>query len=237
MVGLASLALGAWLRLGPLPAGLLDLRDAESIALVDRNDELLYEARASDGSKSTWLDADHLPQPLVDATIAAEDRRFFRHAGLDVVAIGRAALRDLRHRRVLEGGSTITQQTAKLLLARRSGEREGDAAPSRGVVAKIREAIVALRLEHQLTKRQILALYLNLAPYGNQVRGAARASQTYFGHDASLLTSAEAAFLAALPRRPSTYNPYRDPDRARGRQQDVLSRMESFGLLKGDRLR
>ena len=228
------LALGlaaAWLRLGSLPPGLLDLPDAQSIELLDRNGELLYEARASDGSKAEWLDAAHLPQSLVDATIAAEDRRFFRHEGIDPIAVVRATLRNVRQRRELEGGSTITQQVAKLLLAR------GATKPvRRGIVAKVRESVIALRLEHRLSKRQILAMYLNLAPYGNQIAGAARASRSYFGQDVSLLTPAQAAFLAALPRRPSGYNPYRDPARARARQQDVLSRMESSGLLQGGRL-
>ncbi|HEV3138910.1 MAG TPA: penicillin-binding protein 1C, partial [Vicinamibacterales bacterium] len=228
----AAVAAIVWLRIGPLPDGLLDFRDAESVEVLDRNGELLYEARAGDGSKAAWLDADHLPPSLVDATIAAEDHRFLRHPGVDVIAIARASVRNLRRRRVLEGGSTITQQVAKLLIARQSGP-----SARRGFGSKMREAIVAVRLEHRLTKRQILALYLNLAPYGNQVVGAARASQTYFAEDASLLTPAQAAFLAALPQRPSTYNPYRDPARARQRQQYVLSRMASFGLLTPDRLR
>jgi penicillin-binding protein 1C len=225
------LALVLWLRLGALPPGLLELQDPESIQLLDRNGELLYEARAGDGSKAAWLDADHLPQPLVNATIAAEDRRFLHHPGVDPIGIARALARNVRHGRALEGGSTITQQVAKLLYTRQNPD-----AP-RGIARKLRETITALRLEHRFTKRQILALYLNLAPYGNQVVGAARASEAYFGHDASLLTPAQAAFLAALPRRPSGYNPYRDPERARARQREILSRMEATGLLTGDRLR
>lgn len=212
------------LRLGPLPDGLLDLRDAESTEIVDRNGEILYEARSDDGSRTSWLPADALPQPLVDATIAAEDHRFFHHPGLDPIAIARAAARNLRHRRVVEGGSTITQQVAKLLLARRD---RGD----RRLTTKIREAVVALRLEHRLSKREILALYLNLAPYGNQLTGAGRASRAYFGHDPSLLTPAQAAFLAALPQRPSSYNPHRDPRRARARQERVLVQMGLIGRL------
>jgi penicillin-binding protein 1C len=215
----------AYLRLGPLPDGLLDLRDAASVAIVDRNGEPLYEARAGDGSRTSWLAADRLPQPLVDATVAAEDRRFFSHPGVDPVAIARAAARNLKNRRWLEGGSTITQQAVKLLLARKEGR-----AP-RGMFAKLREAAIALRLEHRLSKREILALYLNLAPYGNQLAGANRASRAYFGHEASLLTPAQSAFLAALPQRPSTYNPYRDPQRARRRQERVIIQMGLSGKL------
>lgn len=215
-----------YLRLGPLPAGLLDLSQAESTEIVDRRGELLYEARSADGGRTSWLTAAELPRPLVDATLAAEDRRFYRHSGVDPIAVGRACLRNVRAGAWLEGGSTITQQVAKMLLARRVG-----ASGRRGLLAKLREAVVAVRLEQRLSKDEILALYLNLAPYGNQFTGADRASRAYFGHQAALLTPAQAAFLAALPQRPSTYNPYRDVTRARARQERVLARMGASGAL------
>src|SRR5262249_1896340 len=153
---------------------------------------------------------DQLPASLVDATVAAEERRFWRHPGLDPVALVRATMHNLRSRRIVEGGSTITAQVAKQLLARLDG-----GVRRRGLAGKAREALAAVRLEHRFTKREILALYLNLAPYGNQLTGAERASRAYFGHDAALLTPAQAAFLAALPQRPSWFNPYRDVSRAR----------------------
>lgn len=229
---IAVIAAGVWIRLGPLPDGLLDLQHAESTEVVDRHGELMYEARSDEGSRASWIAASSLPPALVDATIAAEDHRFFSHPGLDPIAIVRAAVRDLRHRRALEGGSTITQQAAKLLLARRAA-----AGARRTVATKLREAVVALRLEHRLSKREILALYLNLAPYGNQLTGAGRASRAYFGLPPSLLTSAQAAFLAALPQRPSTYSPYRDATRARRRQERVIARMGVIGALSPDRVR
>src|SRR5262245_26809035 len=198
------------------------------------------------------LDAVSLPQSIVDATIAAEDRRFWSHAGIDPLALVRAAARDVRYRRVLDGGSTITQQTAKLLLARATVFKEPDitetvplkpdatrnsaARSRRGIVAKLYEAIVAMRLEHRFTKREILALYLNLAPYGNQLVGAERASRAYFGRSVDTLTPAQAAFLAALPQRPSSFNPYRDPTRARRRQEAVIVRMGALGLLPPERV-
>ena len=110
-----------------------------------------------------------LPPVLVAATIAAEDRRFWSHPGVDPVAIARALRQNLSEGRIVEGGSTITQQVAKLLLNRRSPKR------ARGVREKIREAVLALRLEHRFDKREILGLYLNLAAYGNQVVGAGKA--------------------------------------------------------------
>ena len=95
----------------------------------------------------------------------------------------------------------------------------------------MREAVLAERLEHRFTKRQILALYLNLAAYGNQIVGAGRASYAYFGHDASMLTAAQAAFLAGLPQRPSTFNPYRGTASALARQRQVLRRMQASGAI------
>jgi penicillin-binding protein 1C len=221
----------AWIRMGPLPPGMLDVTYAESTQVLDRHGEVLYEARNADGGRSSWIDGDRLPQPLVDATIAAEDRRFFRHPGIDPMAVARAAVRNARQRRWVEGGSTITQQVVKLLLAR------GGAVPRRGPAAKLREGVLALRLEHRLDKRDILALYLNLAPYGNQLTGADRASRAYFGHEASLLTPAQSAFLASLPQRPSSYNPYRDPQRARRRQERVIVQMGLGGALSPDQVR
>jgi penicillin-binding protein 1C len=230
-VAAIGIALAAWIRLGPLPPGLLEAPGGGSALVFDRRGEILYEARAGDGSRSIALDAAALPRAMADATIAAEDRRFWSHPGVDPIALVRAAVRDIRHRRVLEGGSTITQQTAKLLLARRGG------ADRRGTIAKLREAAIALRLEHRFTKREILALYLTLAPYGNQVLGAERASRAYFGRGIDVLTPAQAAFLAALPQRPSSFNPYRDPARARRRQTAVIARMGALGLLTPEQVR
>ncbi len=220
----------AWLRFGPLPAGLLDQPARPSTVVLDRNGVVLYEARTAAGARSERIDAAALPRTLVDATIAAEDARFFHHGGVDPLALARAAWRDVRALRFVQGGSTITQQVAKLLLARLD-----DPPRSRGVAAKIREAVVALRLEHRLTKNEILALYFNLAPYGNQFVGAGRASRGYFGCSADALTPAQAAFLAGLPQRPSGFNPYRSFRSATTRQRQVLKRMAALGLLDGIR--
>lgn len=225
-VGVLAFAVAgmAWIRLGPVDQSLLERGRHESLTVLDRNGEVLYEPLASSGSRGEWLTAEHLPEVLIAATVAAEDRRFFFHPGLDPVAIARAAAHDVRALRVVEGGSTITQQVAKLLLG--SGER--------GVAQKMRESILALRLEHRLSKREILALYLNLAPYGNSINGAARASRAYFGVAPAQLTAAQAAFLASLPQRPGAFNPLRDPRRAAARQRAILARMR---LEEGERSR
>jgi len=236
-VPLAMLALGLWIRLGPLPAHLLDADVRPSLTVVDRRGEPLYEMRSNLGTRGETLDAASLPPLLASATLAAEDARFRSHIGVDPLAIARAAWRDLRAGRVLEGGSTITQQVAKLLLARQNGGRI-----ARGWTAKIREAVVALRLEHRLSKDDILALYLNLAPYGNQIVGAERASSAYFGRLSASLTAAEAAFLAALPQQPSRFNPWKDTDAraaaaARARRGRILNEMAAHGWLDAQALR
>ena len=218
-------AVGLWVRLGPIAPDLLDVSETTSTMVVDRHGVPLYEALSGDGTRSIRLEADRLPPLLAAATIAAEDRRFYSHSGVDPVAILRAMKRNLVEHAIVEGGSTITQQTAKLLIARRPGGQ------GRGVHAKIREAILAQRLEHRFDKPEILALYLNLAAYGNQVVGAGRASYAYFGHDASMLTAAQAAFLAGLPQRPTTFNPYRGTASALMRQRQVLRRMEATGAM------
>jgi len=185
----------------------------------------LYEALSGDGTRSLQLTADTIPPIVAAATIAAEDHRFGSHPGVDPLAMLRAARRNLSEGAVVEGGSTITQQVAKLLLLRRGADTR------RGWSAKVREAVIALRLEHRLSKRELLAHYLNLAAYGNQITGVERASRAYFGTTASMLTTAQAAFLAGLPQRPTAFNPYRHEALAISRQRVVLARMMAAGAI------
>ena len=228
----AVLAAVVWVRMGPLPSGLLDAADDVSTTVVDRRGEVLYEARSSGGIRGTRLAAGDIPQVLAQATIAAEDRRFYSHPGIDPLAVIRAAARNARGLRVVEGASTITQQVAKLLL-----DRSARSPRARRLRAKLHEALVAIRLEHRLSKHEILALYLNLAPYGNQVAGAARASEMYFGVSPALLTVAQAAYLAGLPHRPGAYSPYRDRAAGLARQRAILNRLERQGRITADQAR
>ena len=231
VISTVALALVLWIRLGRVPAELLDDRAVTSTSVVDRRGVPLYEALSGDGTRNVTLTAGALPPALVSATVAAEDRRFWSHPGVDPIAMLRALKRDLVELRVVEGGSTISQQVAKLLLNRQSPQRR------RGVAAKVHEALLALRIEHRFSKLEILTLYLNLAAYGNQIVGAERASRAYFGCPASMLTPAQAAFLAGLPQRPSGFNPYRARDAAIARQRAVLKRMEAAGSLSSEQLR
>jgi penicillin-binding protein 1C len=218
-----------WIRFGPIAADLLDERGTTSTIVVDRNGVPLYEALSNDGVRAVRLSAADLPPVLAAATLAAEDRRFFLHPGVDLVAIGRALKHNLAEGAIVEGGSTITQQVAKLLLTRRDPRRH------RGFKAKAVEAVLALRLEHRFSKPEILAMYLNLAGYGNRIAGAERASRAYFGVPASMLTPAQAAFLAGLPQRPSTFNPFRNRTAAARRQRSILRRMEAAGVLSAEK--
>ena len=225
----AVIALAAWLRCGSIPTELLDQRRAASTVVLDRQGRPLYEALSPDGTRGAPLTADDLPPTVVAATVAVEDRRFWWHPGVDPIAIARATAANLRHGHTVEGGSTISQQVAKLLLA--AARR-----PHRGLRAKLSEAVLAIRLEHRFSKREILALYLNRASYGNQLSGVERASRAYFGRPASMLTPAQAAFLAGLPQRPSGFNPYRNFNDALARQRVVLRRMADERAITAEQL-
>jgi len=218
-----TIAGAAWVRLGPLPAGLLELDEQTSTEVVARDGESLRESLSAEGQRSRRISPDRLPDALVHATLAAEDARFFHHPGIDPLALARALWHDVRARRMIEGGSTLTQQAVKVLIHR-----------DRSAAGKLREALLALRVEHQLSKPEILALYLNVAPYGNQLQGAEAASRAYFDTAAENLTPAQAALLAGLPQRPTALDPYRHEAAARRRQQWVLERMRALGFLSAE---
>jgi len=162
-----------------------------------------------------------IPERLRRAVIAVEDVRFFEHPGLDYIGMLRAAWTNVRRGGKVEGASTITQQLARSLFL--SSERTFD--------RKVRELILAYKMELVLTKEQILELYLNQIYFGQGAYGVASAAQTYFGKDLSALTVGEAAFLAGLPKSPNHYSPFKAYDRAKKRQEHVLARMEEAKFL------
>ncbi|MCX5722393.1 MAG: PBP1A family penicillin-binding protein [Nitrospirae bacterium] len=162
-----------------------------------------------------------IPERFRRAVIAVEDVRFFEHPGLDYIGMLRAAWTNVRRGGKVEGASTITQQLARSLFL--SSERTFD--------RKVRELILAYKMELVLTKDKILELYLNQIYFGQGAYGIASASQTYFGKDLSALTTAEAAFLAGLPKSPNNYSPFKAYERAKKRQEHVLTRMEEAGFL------
>ena len=162
-----------------------------------------------------------VPDMLIKALIATEDTRFYSHLGLDLRGIIRATYRNFRARRVVEGGSTLTQQLAKVLFL----------TPDRSYSRKFKEMILALRIEQRYTKQEILLLYLNQIYFGSGAYGVEAASQIYFGKHARDLTVAECALLAGIPRSPKYYSPFKSPQSAVGRRAYVLNRMAAAGII------
>lgn len=167
---------------------------------------------------------DQIPQALREAVIATEDSRFFDHPGLDIVGIGRAAWTNFKKGGRFQGASTITQQLARALFL----------TPERTYQRKIKELILAIKMEWVLTKDQILEMYLNQIYFGHGAYGVGAASQTYFDKHVSQLSLPEAAFLAGLPKAPNTYSPYRNPELAKARKELVLLRMVESKFLSDE---
>lgn len=162
-----------------------------------------------------------IPEIIKKAFVAAEDVRFYKHPGVDVIGILRALYRDIKAGGIVEGGSTITQQLAKMLFLK----------PEKSITRKIKEAILSIQIERKYTKDEILGLYLNQAYFGNRAYGIAAASEAYFGKSFKELTHAQIALLASLPKAPSAYNPFKKPDIAIKRRNIVLQKMLEEGFI------
>lgn len=161
-----------------------------------------------------------IPQVLKDAILAIEDNRFYQHGGVDYVGILRAGVANIG-RMKSQGASTITMQVARNVYL--SSEKT--------YTRKIYEILLTYKLEHMLTKDQILEVYMNQIFLGNRAYGFASAAETYFGKPLKEITIAEAAMLAGLPKAPSSYNPISNPKRARSRQLHIIERMEENGYI------
>ncbi len=161
---------------------------------------------------------------LPHVTVALEDRRFYKHHGIDWQAIAAACMRNVRSRHFLSGASTITQQLVKLATGR----------DSRSWSRKLYEAIIAWKLEHRWSKERILAEYLNRSSYANRRIGPEAAARTYFGKPAQDLTLTEAIFLAGLPQAPTRFNPWRHPEQANRKYARSLARLAWLGLITRD---
>lgn len=223
--GLVLIGLFFLLKDIPNPGKLVKTPAPISTKILDRNGKLLYEVYSD--FRRTPISSQDIPNYVKQATIAIEDKNFYKHHGLDTLAIIRAAFNTLRGKR-LEGGSTITQQLVKNSLL---------SDPSRTITRKVKEAILALATEVYYNKDQILELYLNHAPYGGTVYGIETAAQTYFGKSAKQLDLAESALLAGLPQSPTRYSPFgAKPELAINRQHEVLRRMQEDGYITTDQL-
>jgi penicillin-binding protein 1C len=205
----------AWIAsLGPLP---LEQARQTSVTIVDRNGKLLRAFAMKDGRWRLPVDAKKDVDPAyLKLLLAFEDQRFYDHAGVDPIALARAAWQLVSRGHIVSGGSTITMQLARLM---------EEPAHHRSFYAKLRQIVRAVEIEHQLSKRQILNLYLAMAPFGGNLEGVRAASIAYFSKEPKRLTLAEAALLVALPQSPETRRLDRYPETARAARDRVLDRM------------
>lgn len=212
---------GYVVSLGPVPRG-------ESIdyspVVLDREGRILRAYAAHDGRWRLPATVEDVDPRFLDLLFAYEDRRFRQHPGVDPVALGRAALQFATSGHIVSGGSTITMQVARLLEPRKR----------RSLPAKLRQIVRAVELEATLGKKDILALYLSLAPYGGNIEGIRAASLSYFGKEPRHLTLAEAALLVALPQSPESRRPDRHPAVARAARDRVLARALGAGALSAE---
>jgi penicillin-binding protein 1A len=196
-------------------------RNLPSMSVVLDSHGQTYADVFQSGNRRIWIRLNEVPEPVQKAFISAEDRHFLQHNGVDERGIIRAFIGNLGDTRRPQGGSTITQQVVKNLLV-------GDAVT---YDRKIREMIVATRLEATLSKDEILGLYLNSVYFGRGAWGVEMAARTYFGKSAKDLTLAEGALLAGLVKGPSYFDPDHHPDRAKARLTYVLNRMQEDGII------
>ena len=202
---------------------LKDYRPSISSRVLDENDLLIDEFFLEDRKMINIAD---VPKIVQYAFVAAEDSRFYKHRGVDLLSVFRALFKNVEAGKIVQGGSTITQQVAKLMYL----------TPERKYVRKLKEAILSYRIDKYLTKDEILHLYLNQIYLGHGTYGIESASTGYFGKSARELTLPEAALLAGLPKAPTTYSPFLNFNRAKQRQSYVLTRMQEEGFISKDQM-
>ena len=180
-------------------------------------EEMVQEIR----SQKSYTKISNIPDIYQDAVIAVEDHRYYDHKGIDIIAIGRALLNDIRARELIEGGSTITQQLAKNMYFTQD----------KTLTRKIAEVFMAKKIESNYNKEEILELYVNYIYYGSGYYDIKSASLGYFDKEPQDLTEGESIMLAGIPNAPSVYNPKVSPKLARERQKQVIDKMIKYGKL------
>ncbi|WP_295443421.1 penicillin-binding protein 1C [uncultured Thiodictyon sp.] len=223
LCGLAVLGLAAWLGLTALVdhTAVPNLQVPTSTLVLDRDGRLLRPFTVDRGRWRLPLDLAAVDPRFIKLLLAVEDRRFYSHHGVDPLALVRAATQLATRGLIVSGGSTLTMQLARLL----------DGGGTRSAAGKVRQALGALALERNADKAQILAAYLTVAPYGGNLEGLRAGSLAWFGKEPKHLTTAEAAFLVALPQAPEARRPDRDPAAARRARDRVLGRALALGLI------
>jgi penicillin-binding protein 1A len=182
------------------------------------DDVLIGELSAE---KGIFVPLDSIPKNMINAVIAVEDSRFWKHRGIDYIAIGRAFMQDLIHARLKEGASTLTQQLAKVVFL----------SPEKTIKRKVMEVALAVKIEKSLTKKEILELYLNKVYFGHGAYGVEMASRVYFGKSVRQLNLSEASMLAGLVKGPTVFSPFNNLTKSKERQAVVLMRMEEEGYI------
>jgi 1A family penicillin-binding protein len=205
----------------PSVTALETLQPIQGTKIYDDNDEAITELHVE---RRILVPLAQIPQSLRDAILATEDRRFYSHWGIDPIGVARAVVQNYRRGRIVEGGSTITQQLTKVLFL----------TPDKSLERKLKEAVLALELERRYSKDRILEMYLNQVYFGQGSYGVEAAARTYFGKGVSELTVRESALIAGLPRAPTNYSPFDRPEAAKRRREVVLRRMVEFGTIKDE---
>lgn len=172
-------------------------------------------------SKANYTKISELPQMYLDAVISVEDHRFYKHSGIDVIAIGRALINDIKAMDFVEGGSTITQQIAK----------NEYFTQEKRITRKIAEVFMAFEIEKKYSKNEILELYINTIYFGNGYYNIKDACEGYFGKSPNEMTDGECIMLAGIPNAPSVYNPKENPKLAKERQKQVADKMVEYGYI------
>ena len=203
----------------PAVSALETFQPVQGSKIYDDNDELITELHVE---RRIFVPLAQIPKSLRDAIIATEDRRFYSHWGIDPIGIARAVVQNYRRGRVVEGGSTITQQLTKVLFL----------TPDKSLERKLKEAALALEIERRYSKDRILEMYLNQIYFGHGAYGVEAAARTYFGKAVSELSVRESALLAGLPRAPTSYSPFDHANAAKLRREIVLRRLVEFGTIK-----
>jgi len=221
LVGAGAFGLDRLDRALPPP---LEQAGLESVEVTGRDGALLRVFANAEGRWRLPIDLDRIDRDFLAMLVAYEDKRFWSHHGVDPLAMGRAAAQFVANGRIVSGGSTITMQFARLIEPR----------AERSFGAKIRQALRALQIERRLTKREILARYLTLAPYGGNLEGVRAASLSWFGKEPGKLSLQEAALLVALPQSPEWRRPDRRPQAARDARDRVMARMAQAGIVAED---
>ncbi len=212
LIVFVSLFIIEWIRLPDLNQLLRS--KSSSLIITDRWGEFIDLTLTPDDRLAMWVSLEEIHPKVIEATLTAEDQRFYDHGGVDLQAVSRAAYDNLSNQRIISGASTVTMQLARLLRPL-----------PRSFYGKFREMVLALHIENNWDKETILEYYLNFAPYGGNVYGVEAASRRYFGKSAKELTLSEAALISGLPQSPSRLRPDRYPQAAKKRRDWILMRL------------